>query len=217
MQYFTKEYIKFFRELEKNNNKDWFHKNKKRYESHVRKPMIAFIEDVIKAMQKHDPEIDPIPHKCIGRINRDIRFSKDKTPYNQHLFAHITKGSREDPIPGIAFRFGGGDCGIMTGYYKPTKERLQIIRQKIIGDLKTFQKLTSNKKFVSAFSAIRGEAYKRIPQDLAEIFEKEPLIANKQYYVVKVQKPDFVTSEKLLEEIISYWLAAKPLNDFLAD
>ena len=214
MQYFTKEYTKFFRELEKNNNKEWFHANKKTYDSEVRKPMIAFVEDLIIAMQKHDPEMRPIASKCLGRINRDIRFSKDKTPYNQHLFAHISKGTKEEPIPGIAFRFGGRDSGIMTGYYSPSKTKLADIRFKIQSDLKTFQKLKSAKKFVTKFGEIQGEAYKRIPKELQDTYEKEPLIANKQFYYVHVRKADFVTSKILLKEIMDYWLAAKPLNDF---
>lgn len=215
MQYFTKEYTKFFKALEKNNNKEWFHANKKWYEAEVRKPMIAFVEDLIIAMQKHDPEMRPIASKCLGRINRDIRFSKDKTPYNQHLFAHITKGTKEEPIPGIAFRFGGRDCGVMTGYYKPSKSKLEDIRGKIKNELKTFQKLKSAKKFVSKYGEVRGEAYKRIPQDLQDTFEKEPLVANKQFYYVAEHKASFVTSSTLKKEIMDYWLAAKPLNDFL--
>jgi len=216
MQYFTSEYIKFFKELEKNNNKEWFHSNKKRYKAEVREPMIAFVEDLIIAMQKHDPEMSPIASKCLGKINRDIRFSKDKTPYNQHLFAHVTKGTKEEPIPGIAFRFGGRDSGVMTGYYKPNKLKLEYIRAKIKNDLKTFQKLKSAKKFVSKFGVIQGEAYKRIPKELQDTFEKEPLIANKQFYVVHERKADFVTSKTLLTEIMDYWLAAKPLNDFFS-
>lgn len=214
MQYFTKEYTKFFKDLEKNNNKEWFHKNKKRYENEVRKPMIVLVEDLISEMQKHDPEIRPIASKCLGRINRDIRFSKDKTPYNQHMFAHITKGTKEDPIPGIAFRFGGRDCGVMTGYYMPNKQRLAHIRDRIQNDLKTFQKLKKAKKFVSKFGEIRGEAYKRIPPELQVTHEKEPLIANKQFYYVAEKKASFVTSKTLQKEIMDYWLAAKPLNDF---
>ena len=215
MQYFTKEYTKFFLALEKNNNKEWFHANKKWYESEVRKPMINLVEDLITAMQKHDPDMRPIVSKCLGRINRDIRFSKDKTPYNQHLFAHITKGTKEDPLPGIAFRFGGRDSGVMTGYYKPSKSRLRIIRHKIKSDLKTFQKLKSAKKFVTNFGEIQGEAYKRIPKELQETFEKEPLIANKQFYYVAENKVSFVTSNTLLKDILEYWKAAKPMNDFL--
>ena len=80
MQYFTNEYIRFFLDLEKNNRKEWFHDNKKRYEQHVRKPMIAFTADLIKEMQKYDPEINAIANKCLGRINRDIRFQKIKPP-----------------------------------------------------------------------------------------------------------------------------------------
>jgi len=216
MQYFNKEYTKFFKSLEKNNNKEWFHANKKTYDNEVRKPMIAFVEDLITAMQKHDPEMKPIASKCLGRINRDIRFSKDKTPYNQHLFAHITKGTKEEPIPGIAFRFGGRDSGIMTGYYSPSKSKLAHIRTKIQNETKTFQKLKSAKKFVAKFGEVQGEAYKRVPKDLLDTFEKEPLIANKQFYYVHQRKPDLVTSKTLLKEIMDYWLAAKPLNDFFA-
>jgi len=216
MQYFTKEYTKFFRALAKNNNKEWFHANKKVYSAEVRQPMIAFVEDLIIEMQKHDPEMSPVASKCLGRINRDIRFSIDKTPYNQHLFAHVTKGTKAAPVPGIAFRFGGGDCGIMSGYYNPSKSQLEGIRHKISNDLKTFQKLKSAKKFVSKFKDIQGEAYKRVPKELQGVYEQEALIANKQFYYVDVKKPDFVTSKSLLEDIMGYWLAAKPLNDFFA-
>ncbi len=215
MQYFTKEYTNFFLDLEKNNQKEWFHANKKRYETHVRKPMIAFTQDLISEMQKYDPEIDVVASKCLGRINRDIRFSKDKTPYNKHLFAHITKGTKQEPIPGIAYRFGGGDCGIMSGYYNLSKDQLNDVRNKITSDLETFQKLISHKDFVKKFGAIRGEQYKRLPSELVEIQKKEPLIANKQFYYVTDRKASFVTSKNLLSEIMEYWLAAKPLNDFL--
>ena len=214
MQYFTKAYNQFFQELEKNNKKEWFHSNKKNYEQNVRKPMIQFVEDLIQEMQKYDPEMNPVASKCLGRINRDIRFSKDKTPYNTHLFAHITKGSKEEPIPGIAFRFGADHAGIMTGYYRPSKEKLNSIRSKISSNLKKFQALKSDKDFVNKFDSIQGEAYKRIPPDLLEVYEKEPLIANKQFYYVKDKKANYVTSKNLLEDVMTYWLAAKPLNDF---
>ena len=214
MTYFSKDYTKFFRDLEKNNNKDWFSDNKKRYLLSVREPMIAFVEDLIIAMQKYDKEMNPVAAKCLSRINRDIRFSKDKTPYNTHMFAHVTKGNKQSPIPGIAFRFGAHDAGIMTGYYMPTKEKLLDIRTKIANDLKTFQKLKNNKKFVEKFGSIQGEALKRIPKEFQACYEKEPLVANKQFYYVANKKTSFTQSKNLLTEIIDYWLAARPLNDF---
>ena len=145
MTYFTQDYLDFFLEFENNNNKEWFHDNKKRYETSVKKPILTFVEDLIQEMQKHDPEINPNPKKCINRINRDIRFSKDKTPYNTHVWAHIMKGTKEDPYLGIAFRFSGKASGIMSGYFQPSKERMMDIRTKISLNLEEFQSLKSNK------------------------------------------------------------------------
>jgi len=216
MSYFNKDYTKYFRDLEKNNNKEWFAENKDRYKKSVREPMIAFVEDLIQAMQKYDKEFNPVAAKCLSRINRDIRFSKDKTPYNTHMHAHITKGTKESPLPGIAFRLGANDAGIMAGYYMPSKEKLLSIRTKIANNLKGFQKLKENKKFVEKFKTIQGEALKRIPKQFQETYEKEPLIANKQFYYVAHKKASFTQSENILEEIMECWHAAKPLNDFFS-
>lgn len=216
MSYFTKEFISFFRELRKNNNKEWFHSNKKRYEAHVKNPMRAFVTDLISEMNKTDKTIDVEPKKCIGRINRDIRFSKDKTPYNVHLFAHVTQGSRMDPKPEIAFRFGGYDSGIMSGYYSPSKDRLLGIRNKIKADPKAFEKLYSNKKFVKQFGSIQGEANKRIPPAFKAMFEQEPLIANKQFYYVKEFDEKLILQDDLLKTILDHWKTARPLNEFFS-
>ncbi len=184
MKYFTEEFIEFFKELEKNNVKEWFHDNKKRYENHVKKPMLALVSDLVEEMKQRDPKIDVEPKKCIGRINRDIRFSKDKTPYNIHYMAHVIKGTKADPTPGIAFRFGGNDGGIMSGYYSPGKDRIYSIRQQILADPEGFKKLYSSKKFIEIFGSIKGEKNKRIPPEFRDVMEKEELIANKQFYYV---------------------------------
>jgi len=215
MKYFTKDFIQFFKELEKNNSKEWFHVNKKRYDEFVRQPMLTFVTDLLSKMKKLDNEIEIEPKKCLGRINRDIRFSKDKTPYNTRFFAHITKGEKADPLPAIAFRFGGKDAGIMSGYYAPNKDRLKSIRDKIMTDPKTFKKLYADKKFVGKFGGVQGEANKRIPKEYHPLFEQEPLIANKQFYYVKEFKPTIVLQDDLLSFVINHWKAAKPLNDFL--
>ena len=216
MSSLPKDYLKFFKDLSNNNHKDWFQENKKRYETSVRKPMIALVEEVSELMQKYDPEMKVVASKCLSRINRDIRFSKDKTPYNIHMHAHISKGPKEDPFPGIAFRFGPEYSGIMGGYYNPQKERLLQIRNTISSDLKTFQKLIKSKKFVDKFGTIQGDALKRIPKEFQEVYEKEELIANKQFYYVKQLKPSFANEKDLAKTIVDYWLAAKPINEFLS-
>ncbi|MEX0273930.1 MAG: DUF2461 domain-containing protein [Flavobacteriaceae bacterium] len=216
MAYFTKEFVNFFLELEKNNKKEWFHTNKKTYEAYVKKPMVAFVTDVIQEMKKSDREIDIDPKKCIGRINRDIRFSKDKTPYNIRLFAHITKGPKSDPLPGVAFRFGGRDSGIMGGFYNPSKSRLSQIREQISAAPKTFNSLYSAKAFMETFGSIQGEAHKRIPPEFRTAYEEEPLIALKQFYYVREYGPEIALRDDLLSFVLHHWEVARPLNNFLA-
>lgn len=215
MAYFTNGFLDFFLELEENNNKEWFHSNKKRYEEHVKKPMQNFVSDVVAELQKFDSDIFVEPKKCIGRINRDIRFSNDKTPYKIRSFAHITNGEKMDPLPVIAFQMGAKDLGIMSGFYNPPKERLKSIKENIQSDTDQFQKLYSDKDFMETFGTIQGEAFKRIPPEYKETHEKEPLIANKQFYFVKEFAPDVILTDDMLPLVITYWKAAKPLNDFL--
>ena len=214
MQYFTKDFLQFFSELQDNNKKEWFHSNKKWYEEAVKVPMQQFVMDVLLELNKLDSEIVIEPKKYIGRINKDIRFSKDKTPYKIRSFAHITKGEKADPIPAIAFQMGAKDLGIMSGYYKPTKERLKVIRDRIKADPETFQKLYTEKNFVSKYGSIQGEENKRIPPEYKEVFKVEPLISKKQFYFVKEFKQDILLTDELLPLIVDYWKAAKPLNDF---
>ena len=216
MQYFTKDYIEFFKDLSKNNNKEWFHDNKKRYDNSVKKPFLNFTVDLIDEVNKIDKEINLDAKKCISRINRDIRFAKDKTPYNLHLNAHITKGDPKiNPYPIIAIRFGGFEAGIMSGHFKPSKERLLSIRNEIKDNTKAFNKLYTAKTFVEKFGKIQGDANKRIPVEFQETFKAEPLVANKQFYYMSEQKPDFITKNDLISTIMEHWECAKPLNEFI--
>lgn len=216
MKYFDKEFIKFFSDLEKNNNKEWFHSNKKVYENHVKKPMVRFVTDVVSELQKLDSNIQVDPKKCIGRINRDIRFSKDKTPYKIRSFAHIIKGDKTDPLPVIAFQLGAKDLGIMSGFYTPPKDRLKAIRSNIMDAPKKFKTLYSNPLFIEKYEHIKGDSIKRIPSEYKDFFSKEPLIAKKQFYYVKEFKSDIILTDELLPLIIEYWKVAKPMNDFLS-
>ena len=87
MPYFSPAFGSFFTGLSANNNKEWFDANRKTYEAEVKKPFAAFVEEMILRMSKHEPEIGIKPTDAISRINKDIRFSKDKTPYNTHVSA----------------------------------------------------------------------------------------------------------------------------------
>jgi uncharacterized protein (TIGR02453 family) len=215
MQYFTQDFLDFFIELAANNHKDWFHENKKRYEKSVKEPFDLFVKDLISEIKVHDPELDIEPKDCVMRINRDIRFAADKTPYNLHRTAIISRTGRKDKsIPGIYLRFSPENIGIMGGCYGPSSEQLGDIRSTIAKDLKGFQKLISMKGFVATFGEIRGDANKRVPKELQAIAVEEPLILNKQFYYVSEHNPKLILADNLMEQVMEIWHVAQPVNEY---
>ena len=215
--YFTNHFRNFFNQLEKNNHKEWFHANKKDYEQYVKKPFAYFVQDLIDRLAKKEQRFEQLEAKqCIGRINRDIRFSKDKTPYNIYMNAIITSGGKKaKDEPGIALRIGSKQLWIAGGAYMPEKEQLQKIRSKIANDPSKFQKLINAKSFRKYFSNILGDAIKRIPKEYQAAYEKEPLVANKQFYYVTEMPNDVILSKDLIQSIENVYKAAKPVNDYL--
>ena len=216
MKYFDSDFANFFKDLAANNNKDWFHENKKRYEKSIKKPFYAFMTDLIAEIQKHDPLIDVQAKDCVLRINRDVRFSKDKTPYNLHFGGFISRGGRKDKsIPGIFLRFTPEEVGILVGCYGISKEQLFNIRTYIQNDLKAFKGIYTDKELHEHFGDIQGEEHKRIPKEFQDSFQQEPLIAKKQFYMVAVREIELIESEDLIVEIMKYWHVARPLNEYL--
>lgn len=175
-----------------------------------------FLQDLFEEIKKHDKGFKVEAKDCIARINRDIRFSKDKTPYNTHYTAFASRGGKKNKgIPGIFLRFGPEETGIMGGCYMPPKEQLSGIRKTISSDIPKFRKLIRAKDFVAKFGGIIGEEHKRIPPEFRAAHEKEPLIAKKQLYYVAQREPELVLSKDLIREIMFYWHTARPINEYL--
>lgn len=217
MSHFTKEFLKFFKELEKNNQREWFHANKKRYEEHAKQPFEDFVTLMIDQMQAIDPTIVITPKDAIFRIHRDVRFSKDKSPYKVQVSGIISRGGRKDmSTPGIYLQLNHKEFGIYSGAYRPDKNQLQGIREAIASDMKGFKKLISAKSFVNKFGTIQGEKNKRVPGEFKELVEEQPLIANKQFYYVANLDPETILDPKLPKLVLDYYKAAKPVSDFLS-
>lgn len=217
MAWFTTDYNKFFKDLAKNNNKEWFDANRKRYEASVKKPFEAFVAEAIARIAKHDKAVAIEPKEAIFRINKDIRFSKDKTPYKLEASAIISPAGRKDhSTPGIYFAFGPEATRFYGGCYQPEKEQLLAIREAIMKDGKGFRKAISGKPFVTLFKEVQGEANKVLPPEFKAHAIKEPLIANKQFYVAAEKPAKLVEDAKLMEAFMEHWLAMRPLNEWLA-
>ncbi|WP_062057065.1 DUF2461 domain-containing protein [Aquimarina longa] len=218
MNYFTEDFLVFFKELATYNQRDWFDENKKRYETSVKKPFEAFLSKLIQELQVLDPDLQIEPKDCVLRIHRDIRFSKDKSPYNLHYTAFVSSGGRKDKsIPGIFLRFSSESIGIMGGCFSPSKEQLQKIRTVISKDPKEFRRLIEHKDFIQKFGEIKGETIKRIPKEWKDAYSNEPLIANKQFYFVGEEDASLITSTTLIEVLLAYWKTMRPVNEYLSE
>lgn len=201
--------------MSENNNKDWFHAHKTEYETNVKIPFKNFVTQLIIEVSKHENLGNIQAKQCIGRINKDIRFSKDKSPYNLHLNAYISPfGSKDKSFPGLLIRFAPYTLGIMGGCYCPSKEQTSAVINQIKNNLSEFEDYYSNKSFFEKFGHIQGESMKRIPVELNEISKLEKLILNKHWFFVAEREPELLLSENLLSEVMGYYFTAKPLNDF---
>ena len=215
MVYFTNSYRTFFRELQANNNIGWFHRHQARYRTHVKEPFVRFTHALIQQIHTHDPEVLVTPSECISRINRDIRFAKDKTPYNLFFVAFVsTEGKRDKSTPGIFVRISADEIGMMIGCFAPSSSQLRHIREHISADIATFRTLIDNPLFTKHFGALQGAAHIRIPPQFAHAHAQEPRIANKQFYFVTRLSGDIITSEHLLPTIMDYWHIARPVNQY---
>ena len=156
------------------------------------------------------------PKEAIFRIYRDIRFSKDKTPYKTHASAIIRNSGRKNMTdPGIYLELNHEHLRFYSGIYEMSKEQIERVRMYISSNLDEFELLLKNKDFKKYFSTIRGEQHKRLSKEYKELALKQPLIANKQFYFYAELAPEKIISNNLSINLMKFYFAAKPMNAFL--
>lgn len=219
MSTLSKHYVTFFKELASNNNREWFHANKSRFEEHVKAPFEALTGGVIGLMQKIDPTITLAPKDAVFRIHRDVRFGADKSPYKSHMAAVVGRGGRKDhSYPGVYFQIGVDGLAIAGGCWEPDKDRLIRIRTAMAENPKRIRKILDSKKFKETFGGLGGEKNKIIPKEFQKAGELVPEIYNKSYHYwteYKTQKD--VLRDDLPKFIVDHYKVAKEFNEFLIE
>lgn len=216
MAYFTPDYLEFFKELAANNHKEWFDENRKRYETVVRDPFKGFITELITEIAKSDPELGIEAKDAIFRINRDIRFSKDKTPYKLNNSAIISpEGRKNKNHPGVYVEFGPEKLGFYGGIYMPSPEETQRVRTYILNHLEELQSVLNDPGFQKAFGEVHGEKSKRIPSEFGKAAGEQPLLWNKQWYYYTHLSPEVILSDDLMQVILDLRDKAMPMQEYL--
>lgn len=218
MKYLNPAFFKFFDQLSKNNNKDWFDANRETYEEEVKKPFRKLVEDLTVKLAKDLPEINQNVSKSIFRINRDIRFSLDKSPYKNHVAAVFSRtGTKDEDYPGFYMHFGAEEVAVGGGKYMVSKEQLAKIRQEIFYNNKEFKKLLADKNFVEKYKTLQGDKSKVLPPDYKEFVKEQPLIANKQFwYWATLSKKDALGND-IDKTLLAHFKAGYKINKFLWD
>lgn len=216
MSIFTKETLLFFEDLKQNNHSEWFKINKLRYEEHVKIPNQKLTEILIEIFKKIEPNFSALPKDCIFRINRDIRFSKNKKPYKEFTGAYFSIGGKGSEYPGYYVEFSNDYFAIAGGIYNPDKEILKNLRYEIVGNLETFQSIINDPLFINKTGGLAVvEQNKTLDKFLKPYIEKEPLLLNKHFYFWKVLPSGLLLSEHLISTIQDTWYAALPFYKFL--
>lgn len=215
MAYFTPDFINFFKELAQNNHKSWFDENRARYEQNVKKPFKDFVTDLILEVQKFDPEIMIEAKHAIFRINRDVRFSKNKNPYKNNVGAYISKISKKDEFAGYYVQLDANELWIGGGLYDLNTENLYKVRQEILYNEKELKAIIEDRGFKSSYKEVLGEKNKILKPPFKEHAEEIPLLLNKQFYFMQKYEAKTMLREDLPQFVASEMSKAYKLNKFL--
>ncbi len=214
----SRDTLQFLEDLKANNNRDWFLENKKRYET-VKKDYHQMVSDFLDAMKPLDPALEMLEVKnCTFRINRDIRFSKDKTPYKTHMGVWLSSGVKGQNRAGYYVHIEEGASFIAGGFYAPESEDLKKVRKEIAFFYEDLEEILAEKNFKKIFMDFdRNE--RSILKNPPRGYEKEhPAIellklksfeASQKFDVSEVLEKDFIS--KMSKKLI----VLKPLNEFI--
>lgn len=212
----SKDTFSFLNELKEHNTKEWFDANRPVYEK-ARQEFVSFMKLLLKEMTKFDPELKDLePKDCIFRINRDIRFSADKTPYKTNFGAAISKGGKKAEYAGYYLHLEPGNSFLAGGRWNPIPEDLKKIRQEIVYNTQEFKDILSDKNFVKFFKEIDPEfKTKMAPKGIDKDFEDMDLVKYKSYVLYHKLTDSQVLGDDFIKYIVSVYKAMLPFNKFL--
>ena len=219
MNAIKKSTLDFLRNLKVNNNREWFNANRKLYDD-AKEDYESYIQAIIDEIITFDPILKGLEVKsCTYRLNRDIRFSPDKTIYKTHLGAFIVKGGKKngDKFAGYYVHVEPGGSMIAGGAYLPPSQWLSAIREKINDDGEKLVRIIKDKEFVAIFKELEGETLKTAPKGYPKDHKFIELLRMKSFLVSRMISDKEICNQTGFETVINGCKAMKPLNDFMND
>lgn len=208
--------LSFLKKLGKNNNKPWFDEHRKEYEA-AKKDFEQFITSLLEKMAALDPAFKEQKGKdTVFRIFRDVRFSKDKTPYKAHFGAYLSRGGRKSPDAGYYLHLEpGGKSFLAGGLWMPEGSLLKKVRQEVDYNYKEFQSILTSPSFKKLFTRIEGETLKTLPQGYAADNPAIAYLKLKSFIVTTQLKDEDFGTKTVQTNIMKIFTTMKPFVDFL--
>ncbi len=216
MQSIQKSTLLFLKDLAKNNNRDWFADNKKRYSEELTK-MIQFSDFVLEELNLHDEIETPTGKKSLYRIYRDVRFSKDKSPYKKHWAAYYRRATKYRRGGYYLHIEPGNKSFVAGGFWAPSKEDLQRIREEIAIDADELRAIITAKDFVRVFGQLRGEQLKTAPKGFPKDHENIDLLRFKQFIFWKEFSDEEVVQNDFAIKVNETFKTMRPFFDYFSE
>ena len=217
---FEKPLLRFLKELDKHNDRDWFHENKARYEGYVREPALAFIRAFRAELGKISPYFVASDRRVGGslmRVYRDTRFGKDKTPYKTNVGIHFRHELCGDVhAPGFYVHIEPRGCFLGAGIWHPDPKSLKKIRAAIDEKPKLWTKARDDKKFRATFE-LAGDSLKTAPRDYAKDHPMIEDLRRKDFIAVRNLTEADVIKPCFLQAVGNAFRSSSPFVRFLCD
>ena len=211
MQAIPKNTISFLKELKLNNNREWFNENKDQFNT-IQSQVKIFAQEVNDSLNVSD-NIEKIK---IFRIYRDLRFSKDKTPYKKNIGMAFHR-AKPELRGGYYLEISADESFIAAGFWNPNKEDLLRIRKEIEIDGQEFKRIVNQKKIKEIWGDLKGDEVKTSPKGFTSDHEYIDLIKKKQFIFIKKLKEKDILDEKFQNELVNYFESIRPFFDYMSE
>jgi uncharacterized protein (TIGR02453 family) len=212
----TKRILDFLKGLQQNNNKEWMDEHRDEYQA-AKEEFVQIVNELLFYMAEVDENLRGVEVKdCIFRINRDIRFSNDKSPYKINFGAYISEGGKHSGEAGYYLHLQpNGESMLAGGVYYPSGEHLKLIRQEVDYNPRELKEIVSEPDFIKYFGSISGEKLSRPPRGYSKDHPNIEFLKLKSYIMLQTLSDEQVTSPDFLDHAKKVFTAMKPFNDYL--
>lgn len=210
--------LKFLKTLAKNNDRSWFEANRSQYEE-AKQDFEDFVQAVLDRYSKRDEDLKELTaRKCMFRINRDIRFSKNKSPYKTNMGASMDRGGKKSIFAGYYFHCEPGKSFVGGGLWMPMPPEMKKVRQEIDYCYEEFEQIVGSKKFKTAYKELyAGEDIKltKVPQGFEKDNPAAEYLKLKSWLAMREITDAELVSKDLIKKTCEAFETLQPMIKFL--